>query len=161
MTTITLYVRRQFSRTVESPRRLTVIVLLLTMIAATGAFLTFRAAPDALRYNELYITPTPVAVCPGDSFAFPVDIAIRRAPSISRVTEGWCRIDGICPKALQDDPVYYNLVTPYSVSASATRTAPTELTPGTWELRHCNEAHASGIVDVSCYAVRVEIDDCR
>ena len=114
----------------------------------------------AIDYGTQFIVPTPAEVCSGDTITFPIDITIKRGNSVSRVTEGWCRKDGICPRVLQETPIYYNFVLPYSVSATARRVIP-DVPPGLWELRHCNETHSSSIIDVSCWQVDVLVKDCQ
>lgn len=139
-----------------------ILVLCLLLIAGIGAQIWISLAnQDAISYASRYITPEPQAVCPGDTFRYPVDITEERGNSVSRVTEGWCREDGICPTALQNPPVYFNFIEPYSVQAPATRTAPETLTPGDWQLRHCNQTMFSGGQDVTCYAVPVTVLDCK
>lgn len=161
MTTLTYAIRRQVTRTLDSPRRLLVVVLLLTIVAAAGIATMMERAPQAINYHNPYPLATPAELCPGDTFTYPVQIDIKQGNSISRVTEGWCnRETGICPNALQADPMYYNFIVPYSVNATATRTAPAELTPGSWEFRHCNETHSDNLINVICYAVEVTVKDC-
>lgn len=161
MSAIAGFVMQQAERTIHSPRRLTVIVIVLALIVASGLALMFEAAPSSIRYGgATIIIPTPAAVCPGEAFTFPVNVAIENGNSVSRVTEGWCRADGICPKTFQEPDYYLNFVTGIEVNTTATRTAPATLTPGDWELRHCNETHSSNRIDVACYAVLVTIKDC-
>lgn len=48
------------------------------------------------------------------------------------------------------------------VTTIATRIVPAELTPGEWQLRHCNETHSDGLIDVVCYQISIEVrDDCE
>jgi hypothetical protein len=142
--------------------RLPVIMLLLLTIAAAGAVMLFRVSPQAIEYPQRFLTPTPGAVCPGEDFVYRVDIKIDETDAVSRITEGWCRVaDGICPRAFQSPPVYVNFVEPYSVSTPATRTVPIDLPPGDWQFRHCNETHATGKIDVVCYAVNIQVLDCE
>ena len=145
-------------------RRRVFVVLLafcLLLIVAIGWQMWSSLRQDrAIDYSARIMTATPAELCPGEGFTYPLDIKVTQADSVSRITEGWCRADGICPRTLQTEPYYVNFVTPYSVTVSATRTAPAELTPGIWQLRHCNETHASGIIDVTCYAVNVTVKDC-
>lgn len=162
MSALTGYIIKHVERTTQSTRRLRVIMVLLVVIAAAGAVLLFRAAPNAIEYPQRFITATPGAVCPGEDFVYRVDIKIDETDAVSRITEGWCRAsDGICPRAFQSPPVYVNFVEPYSVSTPATRTVPIDLPPGDWQFRHCNETHSDGQIDVTCYAVNVEIKNCE
>ena len=145
-------------------RRFYTIILLLCLvaIAAIGAQMWYSLTQQqAVTYASRYITPEPMTVCPGDTFRYPVDITTETGNSVSRVTEGWCREDGICPAALQQAPIYYNVIQPYEVSATATRTVPDTLTPGAWQLRHCNETHSTNLIDVTCYAVPVTVEICQ
>lgn len=161
MTAITYRLKRQVVRTVESPRRLMVVILLLVIVAAAGMWSLIARAPQSIEYLSRYPVATPGAVCPGETFTYPVSIDIKYADSVSRITEGWCREDGICPRTLQNEPYYVNFIDTYGVQTTATRTVPAELTPGPWELRHCNETHTTGLIDVVCYAVKVEVrPDC-
>lgn len=138
------------------------LVLCLLLIAGIGAQIWMSLTRTAVQYGASVITPTPSEVCPGDVISFPVDITIEHGNSISRVTEGWCRAtDGICPKTLQEPVVYYNFIAPYSTGTTALRTIPHSLTPGPWQLRHCNETHATGIIDVVCWQVDVMVKDCQ
>lgn len=139
-----------------------ILILCLLLIAGIGAQIWVGLTnQNAITYAKRYITPSPAQVCPGDTFVYPVDITIERGNSVSRVTEGWCREDGICPAALQNAPVYVNFIEPYTVSATATRTVPEGMAAGLWELRHCNETHSTGVIDVTCYAVPVTVLDCK
>ena len=145
-------------------RMMTVLLLFcLLLILAIGAQMwTSLYRQRAIEYDQRFITPSPFEICAGDTIRYPVDITIERANSVSRVTEGWCREDGICPRSLQSPPVNYNFVATYEVSTMASRVIPDELTPGLWELRHCNETHsAGGVFDVACYAVQVTVMDCE
>jgi hypothetical protein len=161
MSAIAGFVMQQAERTIRSPRRLTVIVIVLTLIVVSGLALLFQAAPANVTYSgATIIIPTPAAVCAGDTFTYPVSVTVDGGNSVSRVTEGWCRADGICPRGQQLEPYYINFVAGITVNTTAMRTAPDSLTPGGWELRHCNETHSSGKIDVVCYAVPVTIKDC-
>lgn len=138
-----------------------ILALCLLLIVAIGwQMWNSLQQTRAIDYGARILTASPAEVCPGDKFTYPIDITIATVPAVSRITEGWCRADGICPLTLQNSPYYVNFVEPYEVAATATRTVPAGLTPGAWQLRHCNETHASGIVDVTCYAVNVTVKDC-
>lgn len=160
MTAIVLSLKRQAVRTIESPRRLFVVVVVLMLIAAAGLVTLMQSTPQAIQYPQRFLSPTPVAVCPGETFTYPVSIAIDRGDSVSRITEGWCHPGGICPRAFQMPAYYVNFLDPYEVSATATRDVPLDLPPGDWEFRHCNETHSTGLIDVTCYAVIVTVKDC-
>lgn len=154
-------IAKRVEASTRSPRRLLVIIILLVIIAAMLLWYLMRNTTPLIEYPEKYLTATPAAVCPGEAFTYPVSIAVEQGDSISRVTEGWCRTaDGICPKALQTVPYYVNFVEAYGVSTMASRTVPADMAPGDWQLRHCNETHASGVIDVVCYAVNVTVKDC-
>lgn len=145
-------------------RMMTVLLLFcLLLILAIGAQMwSSLYRQRAIEYDQRVITPSPFEVCVGETFSYPVDITIKHGNSVSRVTEGWCRADGICPASLQSPPVSYNFITGYQVSAEARRVVPEALTPGAWELRHCNETHsAGGVFDVACYAVVVTVKACE
>lgn len=161
MSALTSYIIKQAERTTQSTKRLRVLMVLLAIIAAAGAVLLFRAAPQAIEYPQRYLTPTPGAVCPGESFTYPVVISVDEDSAVSHITEGWCRIDGICPRAFQSEPYYVNFLGGYAVSTTATRTVPPDLPPGDWQFRHCNETHSDGQIDVTCYAVNIQVLDCE
>ena len=161
MSALILYITRQVERTAQSTKRLRVLMVLLAIIAAAGAVLLFRVSPNAIEYPQRYITATPAAVCPGETFTYPVVINVDEDSAVSHITEGWCRIDGICPRAFQSEPYYVNFLGDYAVSTTATRTVPVDLPPGVWQFRHCNETHSDGQIDVTCYAVNVEVKDCE
>lgn len=98
MTTFVSFFSRQLDHTLQSRRRLGLIMLLLVCIAAVGVVLLFQRTPTSIKYNKRYITATPAAVCPGESFTYPVSLVVEHSDAVSRVTEGWCRVsDGICP----------------------------------------------------------------
>lgn len=139
---------------------LATVALVLALVAVVIYVARDVRAERAIFYDRTYIQATPSQVCPGQQFTFPVSVVIDRPESVARVTEGWCRAsDGICPKALQEEPVYYNFIDPYRVETTATRTAPAGLTPGDWQLRHCNESHSTGLISVACYQVAVTVPD--
>ncbi len=144
-------------------RMMTVLlVFCLLLIVAIGTQMwSSLYRQRAVEYGEQFIVPVPAEVCPGETITFPVDITIEQGNSVSRVTEGWCREDGICPRVLQEIPVYYNFITPYSTSATARRVIPDSLTPGAWQLRHCNETHSTGVFDGVCWQVDVLVKDCN
>lgn len=145
-------------------RMMTVLLafcLLLILAIGTQMWMSLYQK-RAIEYNQRFIEPEPVEMCPGDTFSYPVTITVERGNSVGRVTEGWCRADGICPAVLQSPPVSYNFIESYEISTTARRTVPETLTPGAWELRHCNETHsAGGVFDVACYAVRITVNDCE
>ena len=161
MSALTGYIIKQVERTTQSTRRLRVIMVLLVVIAAAGAVLLSRAAPNAIEYPQRYITPTPGAVCAGGVFTYPVAITVDESEAVSRLTEGWCRADGVCPRAFQSEPYYVNFLDSLEVSTTATRTVPSDLPPGDWQFRHCNETHSDGQIDVTCYAVNIQVLDCE
>jgi hypothetical protein len=138
------------------------LVLCLLLIVLIGVQMWHSLRTDrAIVYRDPFPGATPAALCPGEAFTFPLSIDIMYGDSVTRITEGWCRAsDGICPRLLQTEPYYINFVEPYSVTVTASRTVPAELAPGAWELRHCNEVHASGLIDVTCWQVEVEVLDC-
>jgi hypothetical protein len=142
---------------------LALLALCLLLIVGIGAQIWYSLRTDrAITYRERLLTATPAELCPGESFSFPVSIDINQNESVSRITEGWCRAgEGICPRTLQAEPYYVNFVASYSVSVTATRAVPAELTPGAWQLRHCNETHASGLIDVTCWQVDITVKDCQ
>ena len=145
-------------------RRMMIVILALCLLVIVGIGLqlwTSLRSDRAIDYGARTLTPTPAELCPGDAFTFPVSIDINQGDSVSRITEGWCRAsDGICSRTFQLEPYYVNFVEPYSVSVTATRTIPSELAPGEWELRHCNTTEASGIIDVTCWMIPVTVLDC-
>ena len=155
------YITQQVERTAQSTKRLRVLMVLLAIIAGAGLVLVFRAAPQAIEYPQRFITATPGVVCPGEQFAYPVQINVDETDAVSRITEGWCRVeDGICPRAFQGAEYYVNFLDGYAVSTTATRTVPIDLPPGDWQYRHCNETHSTGRIEVVCYAVEVTVEAC-
>lgn len=142
---------------------LLLLALCLLLIVAVGFQLWQSLRQDkALDYERKFLTPTPTAVCPGDKFTFPIDIIIRQPDSISHIAESWCRVkDGICPDKYDAPDKDKPFVEPYEVHTQATRTVPDDMPPGDWQLRHCNETRASGLLDVTCYAVNVTVLDCE
>lgn len=144
-------------------RRISILILALCLFAIGAVLVQIWAGLSDRRnveYGGRFLTPQPAQVCAGDTFTYPVDITIRTGNSVSRVTEGWCREDGICPIVLQSTPYFVNFIEPYSVSITARRTVPVDMAPGRWELRHCNETHSSQLIDVQCYAVPVMVVSC-
>jgi hypothetical protein len=144
-------------------RRLSLLILALCLvvIASVLAQIWLSLRGDNVNYGATILPATPAAVCAGDTFTYPVSIVVDGGNSVSRVTEGWCRADGICPRTQQQEPYYINFVAGIEVNTTATRIAPPTLTPGGWELRHCNETHSSGKISVVCYAVPLTIKDCQ
>lgn len=138
------------------------LTLCLLLIVAIGWQMWHSLRTDrAIEYDGRVLASYPAVGCPGETFAFPVSIHVNQGDNVSRITEGWCRAgDGICPRTLQTEPYYVNFIEPYSVTVTATRTIPAELTPGDWQLRHCNETHASGLIDVTCWQVDIEVEEC-
>ena len=142
-------------------RRLGVLMVPLVVIALAGVVLTMQRTPQAIQYPQRYLTSTPGAVCPGEAFTYPVRICIDENDAVSRITEGWCRPDGVCPRAFQTEPYYVNFLDGLEVSTTATRTVPAELSPGDWQFRHCNETHSDGRIGETCYAVNIQVLDCE
>jgi hypothetical protein len=144
-------------------RRLSLLILALCLVVIASVLvqLWFSLRNNVVNYGATILSATPAAVCPGDTFTYHVSVVIEDGNSVSRVTEGWCRADGICPRVQQQEPYYINFVTGITVNTTATRIAPDTLTPGNWELRHCNETHSSGKITVACYAVPITIKDCK
>jgi hypothetical protein len=144
-------------------RRLSLLILTfcLVVIASVMAQMWFSLRGNVVNYGATILLATPADVCPGDTFTYPVRIVVENGNSVSRITEGWCRADGICSRVLQQPPYYVNFVAGITVETTATRVAPDTLTPGGWELRHCNETHSTGKISVVCYAVPITIKDCK
>lgn len=162
MTALLLHAKCQWHRTLRSPKRLNVLLVLALAIALSGVALAMQAAPQAITYPQRFLTATPAVVCPGDTFTYPVTISVGEGDAVSRITEGWCKADGICPKVLQGPEVYINFLEAQSVTTPATRIVPADLPPGEWQLRHCNETHSTGQIEVVCYQVSIEVrDDCE
>ncbi len=137
------------------------LALCLLLIAFVGWQMLYSLRQQtAVTYGPVLLTANPPAVCAGEGFTYDVTITVLQPNSVSRITEGWCREDGICPRTLQNEPYYVNFVLPYGVNAVAKRTVPDTLTPGRWQLRHCNETHATGKIDVICYQVEIEVLEC-
>lgn len=143
-------------------RRLSLVLLALCLvvIASIMVQIWLSLRQNAVRYGATLLPATPAAVCAGEPFTYPVRIVVDNGDSVSRVTEGWCRADGICPRLFQEPPYYVNFVAGITVETTAKRTTPSTLTPGQWELRHCNETHSSGRITVVCYAVPLTIKEC-
>ena len=161
MSALILYITQQVERTAQSTKRLRVLMVLFVIIAAAGMVLVFRVSPQAIEYSRRFVTATPGVVCPGETFTYPVNIDINESDAVSRITEGWCRVeDGICPRAFQGAEYYVNFLEGLTVSTTATRTVPADLPPGDWQFRHCNETHSTGRIEVVCYAVNVVVEDC-
>lgn len=162
MTALLLHAKCQWHRTLHSPKRLNVLLVLMLVIALAGVALAMQAPPQAVTYPQRFITATPAAVCPGEAFTYPVVISVDDGDAVSRITEGWCEVGGICPKHLQGPEVYINFLEAQNVTTPATRYVPADLPPGDWQLRHCNETHSTGQIEVVCYQVAVTIrDDCE
>lgn len=139
-----------------------ILALCLLLIVAIGWQMWRSLRTDrSIVYRERNLPATPDVLCAGDLFTFPVSIDVNQHDSVSRITEGWCNAtDGICHRALQLEPYYINFIEPYSVSVVATRTVPLTLEPGVWQLRHCNETHATNLIDVTCWQVQLEVKEC-
>ena len=144
-------------------RRLSLLILALCLIVIANILVQiwFSLRDKTISYGATLLPATPAAVCAGDTFTYPVKIVVSDGNSVSRITEGWCRADGICPRTQSYSPYYVNFVAGIEVKTTATRTAPETLTPGEWEFRHCNETHSSGRFTVVCYAVPLTIKDCK
>lgn len=144
-------------------RRVFVLILALCLVLAAGVMVQmwWSLRQSAISYGATILPATPAAICAGGTFSYPVSITVENGDSVSRITEGWCRADGICQRTLQQPPYYVNFVAGITIETTATRTAPATLTPGEWELRHCNETHSSGRFTVVCYAVPLTIKDCE
>lgn len=163
MSALTGFFAYQIDRTMHSPRRLKALIAALMLIAVLGFAVLFQTTPaQDIRYGGATLLPaTPATLCPGETFTYPVSIVVEDGNSVSRITEGWCRADGICPRTQAYPPYYVNFMAGIEVNTTATRTAPETLTPGGWEFRHCNETHTSGRFTVACYAVLVTVKDCE
>lgn len=162
MTALLGYAKGQLHATIHSPRRLNVLFLVMLTLAATGVVLASTMVTQSIQYPQRFLTATPAVLCAGEKFTYPVRIDINENDSVSRITEGWCRAtDGICPSEFQADEHYVNFLNGYSVSATATRVVPSDLPPGDWQLRHCNETHSDATIDVNCYQVAVTVKDCQ
>ncbi len=153
---------RAFKRTETAViPRLPVIMLLLFIIASAGFVLLFRAAPQAVEYPQRYLTATPSVLCPGETFTYPVVISVDETDAVSHITEGWCRPDGVCPRAFQNDPYYVNFLDDLEVSTTATRTVPVDLPPVAMRFVAMPKLPVAGRIDVTCYAVDITVKDCE
>lgn len=165
MTALLLHAKCQWHRTLHSPRRLNVLLVLALAIAALGVALAFQAAPAAVLYNGgniPIIAPVETEVCLGGMIHYPIitEIDESEIPGRIEVDEAWCMagIGGVCKSVPAPNPRMPMLEPKRIVADPAKRTVPDTLTPGTWHLWH-TATDTRG--DVSGYIVApVNVKDC-
>ena len=125
MTVLVGFVSRQFARTVQSPRRLRVIMALLVVIIAAGVVLMLQRYPasHAVRYQtEQIIIPVPSALCPGEQFTYHQAISINKTAMVT-ISRDWCNRNFTCDLDLHES--WSNVVlTPVEYTGPVTRTVP-------------------------------------
>ena len=143
MTALLLHAKCQLHRTIHSPKRLNVLLILALAIAALGVALAFQAAPSAVLYNEgnvPIIAPIEPEVCLGGKVHYPLTTTIDESeiPGRVEVDEAWCMagLGGACKSVAAPNPRLPMLEPKHIVSDPASRTVPDTLTPGTWHLWH-------------------------
>lgn len=148
MTTLTIFLRRQASRTVSSPRRLLVVVLLLAIMAAAGLATLVKDAPatNVVTYDDgiKIIAPVEREVCRGGEVLFPVKVVVTEdsLPNQGEIAESWCRPGetggciGVQPANLREGAKRLPLVKPRRIETVSSRTVPMWLGLGDWEFWH-------------------------
>ena len=138
------------------------MIFLSLVIVALLALVGMRSIQiSTVQYGDVYPQAVPPQVCPGDEFAYNVQIEIKHPNTVVLLTEDWCVPDtNICPKQFVVAPVYHNAKEPTLVDTTATRNVPTTMPPGEWEMRHCNTATSDAGESVSCYYVPITVLDC-
>ena len=125
MTVLVGFVSRQFARTVQSPRRLRVIMALLVVIIAAGVVLMLQRYPAArgIQYQtEQTIIPVPSALCPGEQFTYHQAISIEKTSMVT-ISRDWCNRGFTCHLELHQS--WQNVVlTPLDFTGPVTRTVP-------------------------------------
>ena len=143
MNAITGYVMHQAERTIHSTRRLTVIVIALALIVASGLALLFEAAPATVTYGIAngvpVIVPLESEVCAGGTIHFPT-ITFIEAGTVSQinVAEAWCKagLAGGCIGVIPDRPDLPLLEAKSIVNDRTPRPVPASLSPGVWHFWH-------------------------
>ena len=125
MTVLVGYFSRQFTRTVKSPRRLRVMMAMLTIIALAGIVVMLQRYPaaQAVQYKtSSTIVPVPAALCPGESFTYEQAIQVQQTAMVT-ISRDWCNRGFTCHLELHQS--WPNVVlTPLDFVGPVTRTVP-------------------------------------
>ena len=136
------------------------LVVIAVILALTIPQLLHQSQIVRYKESNAWLEATPVEVCPGEVFTFPVSLIVSEAPAYIRIVESWCRSsDGVCLNQFSTTNEIA-LLEPLTISATARRTVP-DLPPGDWQLQHINESHVTGKITVTGYGVRVTVKDCK
>lgn len=169
MTPLALRIKRQAARTVNSKRRIAVIVALLAVTAMAILFVAMLEAPQMpVSYRGVQIVaPVESEVCIGAKVHFPIIVNVAKGdlPTQGELAEAWCHVgvDGPCtgvqPANLRDGAKRLPLLKPRHIEAIASRDVPTWLKPGVYEFWH-SIADTAG--NVEGYSVEpIVVVDCK
>ena len=144
MNAITGYVMHQAERTIHSTRRLTVIVISLALIVASGLALLFEAVPPFVTYGVAngvpVIVPIESEVCAGGTIRYPLVVFVGEdeIPGQINVAESWCLVGlgGGCIGVVPNRPDLPLLRVKEVRSESTPRPVPKNLKPGVYEFWH-------------------------
>ena len=125
MTVLAGLVSRQFTRTVNSPRRLRVIMAMLIIIVSAGVVMMLQRYPAArgVQYKTSQtIVPVPSALCPGEAFTYHQAIDVQETAMVT-ISRDWCNRGFTCHLELHES--WPNVVlTPLDFTGPVTRTVP-------------------------------------
>ena len=144
MTAITGFIMYQAERTIHSPRRLTVIVIALTLIVASGITLLFESAPPrtivtyGIAGKVPTIAPIEEAVCPGGIVHFHNVTFTEGGEAVSvSFANAWC-LEGLAGGCVSVVPhPDMPLLQPKKITnEKTTLNVPATLIPGSWYYQH-------------------------
>ena len=144
MSAITGYVMHQAERTIHSTRRLTVIVIALALIVASGLVLLFQAAPPrtivayGIADKVPTIAPIEAEVCPGDVVHFPNVTFVEGGEAVSvSFADAWC-LEGLTGSCISVVPrADMPLLQPKRITNERSKlNVPATLEPGVWYYQH-------------------------
>jgi len=144
MNALTGFVAMQVDRTIHSPRRLTVIVISLALIVASGLALLFQAAPPrtvvtyGIAGKVPTIAPIETGVCPGGVVHFPNVTFVEGGEAVSvSFANAWC-FEGLAGGCVSVAPrADMPLLQPKKITNEKTAlNVPATLIPGSWYYQH-------------------------
>ena len=96
MTAIAHRAKREYARTMESPTRLSLMLILILMVFTAGLIVFVRSIPPGLAYGTKrgvpIIIPIETEVCPGGIVHYPTMTFIAPGTkSQVSIAEAWCR----------------------------------------------------------------------
>lgn len=158
-----IYIKYHAIRTLSSPRRLTVLALLLLLIAGTGLLLAFQNVPLTTYNGKIIpiIHPAEPEVCIGGTVHFSTitETTEDQLPGRLEIDEAWCLagLDGACKTVAPPNPRFPLLEQKRIVTPRVSRDVPDNLAPGVYHFWHTATDTHGGVTGYIVAPITVKV----